>query len=108
MKGFGNINNIMKKAQEMQEELKKKKEELAEKEVEATSGGGMVKVVVNGNEEVIDIKIEKEVIDPDDSEMLEDLILAAVNNAKEKAREIKEEEMGDITGGMDLPNIPGL
>jgi len=108
MKGFGNINNIMKKAQEMQEELKKKKEELAEKEVEATSGGGMVKVVVNGNEEVIDIKIEKEVIDPDDSEMLEDLILAAVNNAKEKAREIKQEEMGDITGGMDLPNIPGL
>ncbi|MBS3740336.1 YbaB/EbfC family nucleoid-associated protein [Candidatus Bipolaricaulota bacterium] len=108
MKGFGNINNIMKKAQEMQEELKKKKEELAEKEVEATSGGGMVKVVVNGNEEVIDIKIEKEVIDPDDSEMLEDLILAAVNNAKEKAREIKEEELGDITGGMNLPNIPGL
>lgn len=108
MKGFGNINNIMKKAQEMQEELKKKKEELAEKEVEATSGGGMVKVVVNGNEEVIDIKIEKEVVDPDDSEMLEDLILAAVNNAKEKAREIKQEEMGDITGGMDLPNIPGL
>lgn len=108
MKGFGNINNIMKKAQKMQEELKKKKEELAKKEVEATSGGGMVKVVVNGNEEVIDIKIEKEVIDPDDSEMLEDLILAAVNNAKEKAREIKQEEMGDITGGMDLPNIPGL
>lgn len=108
MKGFGNINNIMQKAQEMQEELKKKKEELAEKQVEATSGGGMVTVVVNGNEEVIDINIEKEVIDPEDSEMLEDLVLAAVNNAKEKAREIKEEELGDITGGMDLPNIPGL
>lgn len=108
MKGFGNINNIMQKAQEMQEELEKKKEELAKKEVEATSGGGMVTVIVNGNEEVIDISIEEEVIDPEDSEMLEDLILAAVNNAKEKAQEMKEEEMGDITGGMDIPNIPGL
>ncbi len=108
MKGFGNINNIMQKAQEMQEELEKKKEELAEKEVEATAGGGMIKVVMNGNEEVVDISIEKEVIDPEDPEMLEDLILAAVNNAKEKAGEMKQEEMGDITGGMDLPNIPGL
>ena len=108
MKGFGNINNIMQKAQEMQEELQKKQEELAEKEVEATSGGGMVKVVMNGNEEVVDISIEKEVVDPEDTEMLEDLILAAVNNAKEKAQEMKQEEMGDITGGMDLPNIPGL
>ena len=108
MKGFGNINNIMKKAQEMQEELEKKQEELAGKKVEATSGGGMVKVVVNGNEEVVDITIEKEVVDPEDTEMLEDLILAAVNNAKEKAQEMKQEEMGDIAGGLDLPNIPGL
>ncbi|MBS3787991.1 YbaB/EbfC family nucleoid-associated protein [Candidatus Bipolaricaulota bacterium] len=108
MKGFGNINNIMQKAQEMQEELEKKQEELAEKEVEATAGGGMVKVVMNGNQEVVDINIEKEVVDPDDPEMLEDLILAAVNNAKEKAEELKQEEMGDIAGGMDLPNIPGL
>ncbi|MFB6290585.1 MAG: YbaB/EbfC family nucleoid-associated protein [Candidatus Bipolaricaulia bacterium] len=108
MKGFGNINNIMQKAQEMQEELEKKKEELAEKEVEATSGGGMIKVVMDGNEEVVDIKIEKEVVDPEDTEMLEDLVLAAVNNAKEKAQEMKQEEMGDIAGGMDLPNIPGL
>ena len=66
MKGFGNINNIMQKAQEMQEELEKKQEELAEKEVEATAGGGMIKVVMNGNEEVVDISIEKEVIDPED------------------------------------------
>ncbi|MCF7876426.1 YbaB/EbfC family nucleoid-associated protein [Candidatus Bipolaricaulota bacterium] len=108
MKGFGNINNIMQKAQEMQEELEKKQEELAEKEVEASAGGGMVKVVMNGNEEVVDINIEKEVVDPEDREMLEDLILAAVNNAKEKAEELKQEEMGDIAGGMDLPNIPGL
>ncbi|MCF7891079.1 YbaB/EbfC family nucleoid-associated protein [Candidatus Bipolaricaulota bacterium] len=108
MKGFGNINNIMQKAQEMQEELEKKQEELAEKEVEASAGGGMVKVVMNGNEEVVDINIEKEVVDPEDPEMLEDLILAAVNNAKEKAEELKQEEMGDIAGGMDLPNIPGL
>lgn len=108
MKGFGNINNIMQKAQEMQEELEKKQEELADKEVEATAGGGMVKVVMNGNQEVVDISIEKEVVDPDDPEMLEDLILAAVNNAKEKAEEMKQEEMGDIAGGMDLPNIPGL
>ncbi len=108
MKGFGNINNIMQKAQEMQEELEKKKEELAKKKVEATSGGGMVKVVMNGNEEVVDIKIEREVVDPEDTDMLEDLILAAVNNAKEKADEMKQEEMGDIAGGLDLPNIPGL
>ena len=108
MKGFGNINNIMQKAQEMQEELEKKQKELAEKEVEATAGGGMVKVVMNGNQEVVDIRIEKEVVDPEDTEMIEDLILAAVNNAKEKAEEMKQDEMGDIAGGMDLPNIPGL
>lgn len=108
MKGFGNINDIMKKAQKMQDELEKKRQELADKKVEATSGGGMVKVIANGNEDIVDIKIDQEVVDPEDTEMLEDLILAAVNNAKEKAKELTKEEMGDIAGGLDLPNLPGL
>lgn len=108
MKGFGNIKDIMKKAQKMQDELEEKREKLAEKEVEASSGGGMVKVVANGNEEIIDIQIDEEVVDPEDVEMLEDLILAALKDVKEQVEEIAKEELGGMAGGMDLPNIPGL
>mgnify|MGYP006280467323 CR=1 FL=1 len=108
MKGFGNINEIMKKAQKMQDEIEEKKEKLAESRVEATAGGGMVKVIANGNQEIIDVQIEKEVVDPEDVEMLEDLILAAINEVHEKASELAEEELGGLAGGLDLPNIPGL
>lgn len=108
MKGFGNIKDIMKKAQKMQDELEEKREKLAEKEVEASSGGGMVKVVANGNEEIIDIQIDEEVVDPEEVEMLEDLILAALKDVKEQVEELAKEELGGMAGGMDLPNIPGL
>ena len=108
MKGFGNIKDIMKKAQKMQDELKEKREELAEKRVEASSGGGMVKVIANGNEEIIDIQIDEEVVDPEDVEMLEDLILAALKDVKEQVEELAKEELGGMAGGLDLPNIPGL
>lgn len=108
MKGFGDINDIMKKAQKMQDEIEEKKEELAEKRVEATTGGGMVKVIANGNEEIMDIQIEEEVVDSEDVEMLEDLILAAVNEVQNKVQDMAKEELGGLAGGLDLPNIPGL
>lgn len=83
----------------------KMQEELAEKTVETAAGGGMVKVVANGKQQVLSIQIEREVVDPDDVEMLQDLILAAVNDALTKAQEMVSAEMSKITGGM---NIPGL
>ncbi|MBL0699799.1 MAG: YbaB/EbfC family nucleoid-associated protein [Desulfosarcina sp.] len=102
MKGMG---NMMKQAQKLQSRIAKMQEELADKTVETTSGGGMVKVAANGKQQIISIQIEKEVVDPDDVEMLEDLILAAVNDALTKSQEMVASEMGKITGGL---NIPGL
>ncbi|MGB9680099.1 MAG: YbaB/EbfC family nucleoid-associated protein [Thermoanaerobacteraceae bacterium] len=102
--GF-NINNMLKQAQQMQEDMKKIQEELVNKTVEATSGGGMVKVVANGRKELISIKIDPEAVDKDDVEMLEDLILAATNQALRSAEEMIAQEMGKVTGGL---NIPGL
>ena len=102
MKGMG---NMMKQAQKLQSKMLKLQEELAEKTVEASSGGGMVKVVANGRHQLLSIQIEKEVIDPDDLEMLQDLILAAVNDALLKSQEMVSGEMSKLTGGM---NIPGL
>lgn len=103
MKGFG---NLLKQAQKVQEEMAKIQEELAQKKVEATSGGGMVTVEVNGHQEILSIKIEQEVINPDDKEMLEDLVLSAVNEGLRKAKDLAKEEMGKLTGGLNLP--PGL
>ncbi|MFC1813867.1 YbaB/EbfC family nucleoid-associated protein [Thermodesulfobacteriota bacterium] len=102
MKGMG---NMMKQAQKLQAKMLRLQEEMAEKTVETTSGGGMVKVVTNGRQQVVSIEIEKEVIDPDDVEMLQDLILAAVNDAIVKSQEMVSDEMSKLTGGM---NIPGL
>ena len=102
MKGMG---NLMKQAQKLQSKMLKLQEELADRTVETSSGGGMVKVVANGRQQIVSIQIEKEVIDPEDSEMLQDLILAAVNDALTKAQEMISNEMGKLTGGM---NIPGL
>ena len=102
MKGMG---NMMKQAQKLQSKMLKLQEEMAEKTVEASSGGGMVKVVANGRHQLLSIHIEKEVIDPDDLEMLQDLILAAVNDALLKSQEMVTGEMSKLTGGM---NIPGL
>jgi hypothetical protein len=103
--GGGNMNNMMKQVQKMQQDMAKLQEELEERQVEATAGGGAVKVVATGKKTILSIKIDPEVIDEDDIEMLEDLVLAAVNEAIVKAEEMVNSEMGKITGGM---NIPGL
>lgn len=108
MKNFGpmgNMGKLMKQVQKMQEEMIKLQEELKQRTVEATAGGGAVKAVVNGKKELVEIKIERDVVDPDDVEMLQDLILAAVNEALNKAEEMVTNEMGKLTGGL---NIPGL
>jgi hypothetical protein len=102
MKGMG---KMMKQAQQLQSKMLKLQEEMAEKTVEATAGGGMVKVVANGKQQVVSMQIEREVVDPDDVEMLQDLILAAVNDALSKSQEMVSEKMSQLTGGL---NIPGL
>ena len=99
------MGNMMKQAQKLQAKMMKLQEELGEQTVETSSGGGMVKVVANGKQQVISIEIEKEVVDPEDVEMLQDLVLAAVNDALTKSQEMVAAEMGKLTGGM---NIPGL
>lgn len=102
MKGMG---NMLKQAQKLQAKMLKMQEELAEKTVETTAGGGMVKVVANGKQQIVSILIEREVVDPDDVEMLQDLVLAAVNDALSKAQEMVSAEMGKITGGMSIPGL---
>ncbi len=99
------MGNMMKQAQQLQSKMMKLQEELAEKTVESSSGGGMVKVTANGRQQILSIQIEKEVVDPDDVEMLQDLVLAAINDALAKAQEMVSSEMGKLTGGL---NIPGL
>ncbi|MEJ2656505.1 MAG: YbaB/EbfC family nucleoid-associated protein [Desulfobacterales bacterium] len=102
MKG---LEKMMKQAQKLQAKMLKLQEELAEKTIETSSGGGMVKVVANGRQQLVSIQIEKEVVDPDDIEMLQDLILAAANDALTKAQEMVTGEMNKLTGGL---NIPGM
>jgi hypothetical protein len=101
-KGFG---NILKQAQQMHGKISQLQEEMAKKTVEATSGGGMVNIVMNGKQEVLSVKIDPEVVNREDIEMLQDLISAAVNEAIRKSQEMVAEEMKKITGGL---NIPGL
>jgi DNA-binding YbaB/EbfC family protein len=96
---------FMRQAQELQAKLAKAQEELAEAKIEASSGGGAVTVTVNGQQQVLSVKISPEAIEPDDVEMLEDLVLAAVNEALTKSQEMAAKRMGKITGGL---NIPGL
>jgi DNA-binding YbaB/EbfC family protein len=95
----------MKEAQKLQAQLEAMREEVAKKKVEATAGGGMVTVEANGNQEIVSIKIDPEVIDPADAQMLEDLVLAAVNEALRKARELVAAEMGKLTGGLKIPGL---
>lgn len=101
----GNMNNILKQAQKMQENMQKMQEELESKELEASVGGGAVTVKVNGKKEVLDITIKPEVVDPDDIEMLQDLVLSAVNQALKSVDDMQANQMSKVTGGM---NIPGL
>ncbi len=101
----GGLGNIMKQAQQMQARIARVQQELETREVEAAAGGGMVTARVNGKQQVLDLKIEKDVVDPEDVEMLQDLILAAVNEAIKKSQDMIQEEMSKVTGGM---NIPGM
>jgi DNA-binding YbaB/EbfC family protein len=102
MKGMG---NMMKQAQKLQARMLKMQEELAEKTVESAVGGGMIKVVANGRQQVVSIRIEKEVVNPEDVDMLQDLVLAAVNDALAKSQEMVSSEMGKLTGGLKLPGL---
>lgn len=108
-KGFGgmpgNIQAIMKQAQKMQQQLQKTQEEAANLTADGSSGGGMVKVVANGKNQLVSIAIEKEVVNPSDVEMLQDLILAACNEALNKAQDKLKEEVAKVTGGMDIPGL---
>ncbi|MEE9566725.1 MAG: YbaB/EbfC family nucleoid-associated protein [Desulfobacteria bacterium] len=101
-KGMG---NMMKQAQKLQSKIFKLQEDLADRTVETTVGGGMVKAVANGKQELLSIKIDPEVVDPNDVQMLEDLIVAAVNDVLKKAQEMVSEEMTKLTGGFKIPGI---
>ena len=107
--GFGggpnNMQGMIRKAQKMQEDMEKKQAELAEREFTSTSGGGAVTVVINGKKELQSLKLKSEVVDPEDIEMLEDLILAAVNESIRTVEDVTSKEMDAITNGL---NIPGM
>ena len=103
--GGMNMQNMMRQAQQMQAKMQQMQAEIEEREVEATAGGGMVRVVASGKKLVKSIEIKEEVVDPDDVEMLQDLVIAAVNEALAKADEMMQTEMGKITGGMNLGGL---
>ena len=100
-----NMGKMMKQAQQLQSKMLRMQEELADKTVEVSSGGGMVRVVANGKQQIITLEIKQEVVDPDDVDMLQDLVLAAVNDALTRSQEMVSGEMSKLTGGM---NIPGM
>jgi hypothetical protein len=100
-----NLGNIMQQAKKIQERLANVQEERAEKTIEGSAGGGMVTVVANGRQEVVSIKIEPEVVNADDVEMLQDLVQAAVNDALRKSQEMVQQEMAKITGGLKIPGM---
>lgn len=104
----GGLGNIVRQAQKMQAQMQQIQEEMANKTVEASSGGGMVKAVVNGRQELLSIKIEPEVVNPSDVEMLQDLIVAAVNEGIKRSQAMMSEEMGKVTGGLGVPGLSGL
>lgn len=101
--GGGNMNNLMKQAQAMQKQMENMQKELEVAEFEATSGGGAVSVKINGKKEILKVNIKPEVVDPEDVEMLEDLVLSAVNEALRKVEEETSSKMGKVTGGMNIP-----
>jgi DNA-binding YbaB/EbfC family protein len=104
VKGIG---ELVRQAQKLQGQMAKVQEDMAAKTVEGSAGGGMVTVIANGKQEVMSIKIDPEVVDPNDIEMLQDLVVAAANDALKKAQEMVTSEMSKLTGGLNL-NLPGL
>lgn len=102
MKGMG---KMMKQAQQLQAKMLRMQEELADKTVEASAGGGMVRAVANGKQQIVTLEIKEEVVDPEDVDMLQDLVLTAVNDALKRSQEMTSGEMNKLTGGM---NIPGM
>jgi nucleoid-associated protein EbfC len=102
VKGFG---NIMKEAQKLQQQMEALQAEAAKKKVQATSGGGMVTVEANGKQEILSIKIDREVINPEDAQMLEDLVLAACNEALRQSREMVQADMSKLTAGLKIPGL---
>jgi DNA-binding YbaB/EbfC family protein len=105
MRGMGNMQGMMKQMQKMQKQMMKAQEELGEKTVEGTAGGGMITVVMSGHKQVLDVQIKPEAVDPDDIEMLQDLVLAATNDALKKVDELTNSTMGQFTKGMNLPGL---
>ncbi|MBN1435916.1 MAG: YbaB/EbfC family nucleoid-associated protein [Sedimentisphaerales bacterium] len=105
MAGLGDLSGMLGKVKDMQANMQRMQEELAQRTVESASGGGMVTATVNGKGDLIAVKIDKSVIDPNDSEMLEDLVKAAVNAAVDKSRQMMQEEMAKMTGGLNLPGL---
>ena len=98
----GNMNNLMKQAQKMQKQMEESQKELEEKEFTAAAGGGAVEVIVSGKKEITSVKLKEEVVDPDDIEMLEDLIMAATNEALRKVEEASANTMSELTGGLGM------
>src|SRR5699024_3072239 len=105
MRGGGNMQQMMKQMQKMQKKMGEEQEKLKEEKVQGTAGGGMVTVTVSGHKEVLDVEIKEEAVDPDDIEMLQDLVIAATNEAMNKADELTQERLGKHTQGL---NIPGM
>lgn len=105
MAGLGDIAGLLKQAQNMQREMQKVQERLKERVVEGSAGGGAVVVHVSGNMDVLSVRIDRQAIDPNDKEMLEDLVLTAVKQGVERARELGKSELGKLTGGLSLPGI---
>lgn len=101
----GNMNNLLKQAQKLQQQMEKMQGELENKSFEVSVGGGAVVAVANGKKQILDIKIKQDVVDPDDVEMLQDLVITAVNEVLRKAEEETTKEMGKVTGGMNLPGM---
>ncbi len=105
LKGLGGMGNIMKQAQKMQQRLAEVQEELKQRVVEGSAGGGMVVVAVTGSQEVVSVKIDPEAVNSEEAELLEDMVLAAVSQALEKSRQLAQEEMAKVTGGLNLPGL---
>ena len=101
----GNMNNLLKQAQKFQKQMEDMQKELESKSYEASVGGGAVKVVVNGKKQLSEVTIKPEVVDPDDVEMLQDLVLSAVNEALKQAEEDTNQSMGKLTGGLNMPGL---